>query len=85
MSRDDHTTHDLPPRVEIDQLLEQLDDRGLREFQREILDAVYNKLDDARINKILGAWHKSLRFLAQPDFKAKLARSQEDIKALTGT
>ena len=77
--------HDLPPRAEIDKLMELLDDRGLREFQREILDAVYDKLDDARISKIVAAWYKSLRFLAQPGFQAKLARSQEDIRALTGT
>jgi hypothetical protein len=68
----------------IEKLMVELDETGLREFQSEMLDAVYASDGDERFARILRAWHSSLRFLAEPGFRDKLASSQQEIHALTG-
>jgi hypothetical protein len=63
---------ELPSRVEIENLMGELDEDGLRRFVAEVLDAIYQNGHDPRFTKILSAWFRSLRFLTSPDFKSRV-------------
>jgi hypothetical protein len=69
----------LPPLEEMQKLMDGLDEFGLREFIREVLDSVYQTEPDPKFAKILSAWHRSLRFLASPDFLTRLAAARAHI------
>ncbi|HVR32657.1 MAG TPA: hypothetical protein VMS74_08105 [Acidimicrobiia bacterium] len=71
---------DLPARREMDELMSRLDRDGLEEFQREMMDVIYESGPDERFLPILKAWQRSLRFLAQPDFREKLERSEAQLE-----
>lgn len=71
--RDRPLWQELPPRVEIENLMGELDEDGLRGFLSEVLDAIYQNGHDPRFTKIMSAWYRSLRFLTSPDFKSRVA------------